>query len=201
VTDKYKNYAELAAVEKPEAYWVRSHDAGPVLILAPHGGGIEPGTSELAVGIAGEDFSLYLFEGRKQQDNGDLHVTSSHFDEPQALFAVQRCETVIAIHGEDSETNSVYIGGRDKATKERISATLKAAGFDAREVDKPHPAGEAQDNICNRGRSGAGVQLEIAAGLRRTFFRALSPRAERQHTTPAFQCFVEAVRIAVHAQE
>ena len=57
-----------------------------------------------------------------------------------------------------------------------------------REV-KPHLDGKGAKNICNRGRGGAGVQLEITEGLRRTFFRQLSPRSERQHTTPAFERF------------
>ena len=33
------------------------------LIMAPHGGKIEKGTSELASAIAATDYSLYLFEG------------------------------------------------------------------------------------------------------------------------------------------
>jgi phage replication-related protein YjqB (UPF0714/DUF867 family) len=53
-----------------------------VAVIAPHGGGIEPGTSELATAIAGDDFSLYLFEGLKSAGNGELHITSTNFDEP-----------------------------------------------------------------------------------------------------------------------
>ena len=62
---------------------------------------------------------------------------------------------------------------------------------------RPHLAGEAPGNICNRGRSGAGVQLEIAAGLRASFFRHLSPRSEREHKTEAFGRFVDAVRAGI----
>ena len=34
-----------------------------IVIIAPHGGGIEPGTSELAIAIAGEELSFAVFEG------------------------------------------------------------------------------------------------------------------------------------------
>ncbi|WP_261338761.1 poly-gamma-glutamate hydrolase family protein [Rhizobium leguminosarum] len=40
----------------------------PVAIVAPHRGHIEPHTSEIAAAIAGEDFSLYLFEGLNPAD-------------------------------------------------------------------------------------------------------------------------------------
>jgi phage replication-related protein YjqB (UPF0714/DUF867 family) len=43
-------------------------------ILAPHGGGIEPGTSELAEAVAGEGLSFYAFEGLKRSGNAVLHV-------------------------------------------------------------------------------------------------------------------------------
>jgi phage replication-related protein YjqB (UPF0714/DUF867 family) len=164
------------------------------LVLAPHAGGIEPGTSELAEAIAARTCSLYMFEGLKRTNNCDLHITSTHFDEPDCLIALGRSDTVLAIHGEDSDTSVTYIGGRDREGRERIATALRAAGFVVQDVDRPHLAGEAPENICNRGRSGAGVQLEITAGLRRTFFRRLSPRAEREHTTKAFDRFVKAVR-------
>jgi phage replication-related protein YjqB (UPF0714/DUF867 family) len=199
--DKYRNFADLARSERNDAYRIHARHVGPVLVLAPHGGGIEPGTSELGAAISGDDFSLYLFEGRKLEHNGDLHVTSSHFDEPQAVAAVRNCEMVVAIHGEESETKIVYVGGLDRIARDRITATLRANGFDARYTNQPHLAGESPHNICNRGRSGAGVQLEIAAGLRRSFFRALSPRTQRQHTTDAFHRFVEAVRAGILVTE
>ena len=75
----------------------------------------------------------------------------------------------------------------------RMSTGLSNQGFDVRAANKGHLAGTEAGNICNRGRSGAGAQLETAEGLRRTLFRQLSPRAKRQHTTAAFIRFVAAV--------
>lgn len=61
-----------------------------VVVLAIHGGGIEPGTSELANQIGNEgNYTLYGFDGMKSSGNSDLHITSTRFDEPLCLNLVQ----------------------------------------------------------------------------------------------------------------
>ncbi len=37
-----------------------------IAVMAPHGGGIEPGTSEIANRVAGDEHAYYSFEGLKQ---------------------------------------------------------------------------------------------------------------------------------------
>ena len=61
MTDQYASFAELAKVAKVnQDFRVRIlQRASATAIIVPHGGGIEPGTSEIAEGIAGEDFSFY----------------------------------------------------------------------------------------------------------------------------------------------
>ncbi len=89
-------------------------------VIAPHGGGIEPGTSELAEAIAGADLSFYAFEGLKKDGNGDLHVTSDHFDEATAIELVSASPTVVAVHGELKCTDKVaFLGGLDKDLGQR----------------------------------------------------------------------------------
>lgn len=199
-SDKYRHFRALAQHEVAETdYQIQTRAAGRTLVVAPHGGGIEPGTSELADAIAGEDHSLYLFEGIKSTRNSDLHITSTAFDEPQCEAMLERADAVLAVHGESSPGFVVSIGGLDTARIDRIRQVLANQGFDVQDAGKPHLAGKARDNVCNRGRTGGGVQLEIAEGLRRTFFRHLSPRAERQHPTAAFERFVLAVREGLRA--
>jgi phage replication-related protein YjqB (UPF0714/DUF867 family) len=70
--------------------------------VAPHGGGIEPGTSELADAIAGSDLSFYTFEGLKSSGNTDLHITSTRFDEPMCLTLLASSSVVVTLHGEHS---------------------------------------------------------------------------------------------------
>ena len=66
--DKYHNFNQLLSSEKKNIDFrrrVKQRNSG-WLIIAPHGGGIEPGTSELAAAIARFNYSLYTFEGIKK---------------------------------------------------------------------------------------------------------------------------------------
>ena len=136
------------------------------MILAPHGGTIEPGTARLAAAVAGDALSFYAFEALRAGAYGDLHITSHRFDEPRALRLVGGAETAVALHGRrDDGTETVWLGGRATALRDRIGAALRVAGVAAEPNDAlpgVHPS-----NICNRTRSGAGVQLELPRSLRR----------------------------------
>jgi hypothetical protein len=63
--DRYARFAALAAEETLGVHYrIRLADRGtPFVVLAPHGGKIEPGTSQIAAAIARDDDSLYGFEG------------------------------------------------------------------------------------------------------------------------------------------
>lgn len=164
------------------------------VIAAPHGGGIEPGTSEICRGIAGDDLSWYLFEGRKAQRNReDLHITSSSFDEPQCQELIRRSKLVVTVHGEGSESDTVFIGGLHGPTIRALKMALEEAGFTVREHANPNLQGKNRDNICNLGQLGEGVQLELAKGLRRTLF-AGQALADRSKTTARFDQLCHAIR-------
>jgi phage replication-related protein YjqB (UPF0714/DUF867 family) len=136
--------------------------------MAPHGGWIEPFTAELARAVAGNDMSFYAFQGLKDQGNSRLHLTSHRFDEPLAIQAVSSASWVLAIHGERSSDESfVMVGGLWEGFRERMVATFDAAGI---RVEEPRDGlgGVNPENICNRGASGTGGQLELSEGLRKT---------------------------------
>ena len=170
MADKYKNFAELAGAEAQGVdYRICCVDLQtPVVVLAPHGGWIEPGSSQIAKAIAQDDYSFYCFEGLDAgRPHSDLHVTSSHFDEPHAVKLVTTAETVVAVHGrlDRDDPKTVWMGGRDDALRQSIVSSLEAFGFSA--ASEGHPLlGRQRENICNRGRTGAGVQLELPRGLR-----------------------------------
>ena len=113
MADQYSNFADLAAHERLGTdYRILVHDCGSMIaVIAPHGGRIEPGTSEIAGAVAGNDLSLYSFEGiRRGRAHGELHITSPRFDEPQALGLVAAVETAIAIHGRaDTKDPAVWV--------------------------------------------------------------------------------------------
>lgn len=193
--DKYRNFAELKGSETAAAWGIVSQLRGTgVAIIAPHGGGIERGTSEVASAIAGEDLTFYAFEGRKTQSNTDLHITSSNFDEPDGRATIQSANTVVAIHGAAGKTPAVYVGGLDEELATVIGERLVQADFDAQK--HPRLQGASPDNICNRGKFGRGVQLELTMALRESFFQNMTT-AGRQQQTAAFKSFVSAVRGAL----
>ena len=167
MADRYQKFADLAAALQAEVdYRIRHEDRGsPVVILAPHGGTIEPETAEIAEAIAGTDLSFYAFEALKPGAHGDFHITSHRFDEPTALELVARSFTAVAIHGrKDDGTDAVWLGGRATVLRDSIGAALRDAEFEA--TPNETLPGIHEQNICNRTGSGEGVQLELPRSLR-----------------------------------
>ena len=165
--DKYSSFDELQNHEAPDKdYQLYICDAGSrVTIIAPHGGKIEPRTSDLAKRIARENYNCYCFEGLKEKNNACLHITSHHFDEPEATKLLSKSGVVVAIHACTGTAGLVHIGGLDKELANLIARELEDRGIGA-SIDHPRFQGSNPDNICNRGATGKGVQLEITRDLR-----------------------------------
>jgi phage replication-related protein YjqB (UPF0714/DUF867 family) len=199
---EYPNFAALSAVEKEnQDFCVRiAARNSSTVILAPHGGGIEPGTSEIAEAIAGPDLSFADFAGLKSNGNEVLHITSTHFDEPRCTALVNAAECVITVHGENSEETIVYLGGKDFTLSARVGEALVKAGFTVKDHPNPRLHGLDESNICNRNSKKAGVQLELSRGQREKFFQALNSTG-RKHPKPELIIFANAVRMSLGAAE
>ena len=193
LTDRYKSFAELRSSEPEKLAYrfqvVKRHTG--LAIIAPHGGGIEPGTSEIARAIASNRFSFYAFEGLKKEGNEVLHITSALFDEPGCLRLLNDSDFAVAIHGCSGSEYTIFLGGLHDGIKTCLMNALTKAGFDARLAGGEY-TGKQLQNICNRGRSGRGVQVEISEGLRRAMFRGFD-RQGRKVTTELFRKFVAVV--------
>jgi phage replication-related protein YjqB (UPF0714/DUF867 family) len=150
------------------AVHVATREPSRIAVIAPHGGRIEGRTSEIARLIAGDEHRLYLFEGlRTTGDNFEcLHLASHRFDEPRALDLISGCDTVVAVHGY-AASGPVLLGGLNEALKRRVAQALAHIGLSC-VTDGHRFPGRDPRNICNRGRSGAGLQLELSAGLRKS---------------------------------
>lgn len=170
--DRFDSFASLAAaLTEEEDFRIRCLDRGSgTVILAPHGGTIEPQTKEIAEAIAGDRHSLYIFEALKPGQHGDLHITSHRFDEPRALALLAEARQAVAVHGRrDNGRADVWLGGRDEVLRDAIGRALRAAGFAATLGDRL--PGLHRRNICNRTARGRGVQLELPMCLRRSLGR------------------------------
>ncbi|MER6603905.1 poly-gamma-glutamate hydrolase family protein [Streptomyces parvus] len=176
MADLYADYAALAAAETEGVDYSRTAvaPAGATwAAIAIHGGGIEGGSGEIAreISQAGAHMAYYEFAGLKSSGNSDLHITSTNFDEPQALALVGAVDRCLSFHGYTGTTGVpvTAIGGLDEELVDRITASLTAAGFTV--TDAPSEiAGTDPDNICNRTTTLAGVQLELSRAQRDRFF-------------------------------
>lgn len=149
-----------------------------VLILAPHGGGIEIGTSQMAARIARGRYSLFSFEGLKPPwQNRGLHITSHNFDHPLCLEMLAHSEVVVAIHGCKGES-LICLGGLDEALKMLLASRLSAAGFPVA-TEGHRYLGRNPMNICNRGVLGRGAQIELTRDFRGVEFRKVIARIVR----------------------
>jgi len=193
--ESYRNFKQLSAHERETLDFEIECRAteSPFAILAPHGGNIEPGTCTIADAIAGSNHSFYGFKGIKPAGNHRLHITSSLFDEPRALAIAARAEVVLTVHGCRGTTPMLFLGGRHHHLAAELLRNLRKADIPAAPASERGLQGHQPNNLCNRGRSGRGVQFELSRGLREELFSELQACPQHQ-PTPLFFHFVDTVR-------
>lgn len=207
MADLYSSYTDLAAHTTEGVDYERRQvpvTGATWSSIAIHGGGIEPGSGEVARAVGAGLMAHYEFAGIRTSNNSDLHVTSTNFDEPICTGIVTSSLRCLSCHGYTGTANraETSIGGLDTATMTRVSAALTAAGFRvvtaAQEINGNDPT-----NIANKTTISAGVQLEMSNALRASFFPggdlSRTMRDSGQRTT-AFNAYVAAVRAAFDGQ-
>jgi len=199
--DRYQSFEELSRHEAEGVDYVILSRKGPasLAVIAPHGGGIEPGTVDIADAIASNQHPFAAFKGIKKTGNAALHIGSDRFDEPVAVRIAEQAHGAVTIHGSRGGEDRVYVGGRDDDLKRRIIDELNGAGFHAEESLRPGLEGRSPRNICNRCLTGQGVQIELSRGLREKMFEGLAKRSPRKKSE-TFYRFVRAVRDAIEAR-
>jgi phage replication-related protein YjqB (UPF0714/DUF867 family) len=192
------NFAQLRRLAQVDVDYRIRHRRGAsgLLVMAPHAGGIEPGTGRIADALAGREHAFYCLEGLKASGNRALHIASSRFDEPRAERMLAEATWVLSIHGCRETTPLIWVGGGDTKRARDFIRILQQAGWPARPCLRSGLHGRRPDNICNRGRARAGIQLEISQGLRRIIFGDLSAGAARR-PLPFFHRLVETLRMCL----
>ena len=206
----------------------RTGEVARTAIIAPHGGGIEPGTSELCLAVAGYHpamlpetppagvtYDYWMFEGLRPEDNKVLHVTSTGCDDPVALSLCGGAVHALSLHGFEADAPGdrvVLVGGADESLRPSMLDALKAAGRDAgfdavdavaaAAADGPGEIdGDDECNIVNRTLLKKGCQLELSKPLRQAMFGEFT-RARRKHTTnELFWIFVAVCRDVIERRE
>lgn len=182
------------------------------IVMAIHGGGIEPGTSEIALAVAGyhpdtlvtsiDDLGLHdfwLFEGLLPSGNGKLHVTASHYDEPIATELVQNARRCISLHGcSDTQANGkIQIGGLDLELGDIVLEELTIAGIPAEITTNEKLGGDLPNNIANKTKILGCVQLEMGTSYRSSLFGTNTQPQRKKTTNTQFWLLVGALRKAM----
>jgi phage replication-related protein YjqB (UPF0714/DUF867 family) len=199
----------------------RTAEGTRTVILAPHGGGIERGTSELCLAVAGYHpanlpitppagvtYDYWMFEGIRETGNAALHVTSTGCDDGVAVSLCAGSLNALSLHGFDpapelpADAQVVLVGGANATLRRELRDRLTDAGFDARDAGSPGEVdGDDPCNIVNRtlpvGDPPAplgGVQLELSTPLRDAMFTDNSRPRRKHTTTQLFWTFVAVCR-------
>lgn len=172
MTEPYRDVAELVlhCVQGRDYRFVIRDLGADVTIVAIHGGGIEPLTSEVAAAIAGEEHNLYDLRGIRAGDNSALRVPAPRFDEMRLRNLLNRSRTALSVLGVPGDAPAVHLGGKNRRLRAALAERLMAAGF---EVCKPAGPGAAHHprRFVNWPPAG-GVQMELGLALRRAMTRA-----------------------------
>jgi len=167
--DEYSTYQEMAVVQREGVDYAIEHRVlpGRAAVLAIHGGAIERHSDTIARVIAGSEFSYYLLIGKRKTENRRyLHIASHRYVEPRALSVVADAPAVVTVHGHRSTTESfMMLGGLNRSAVARLMKSFSQMGI-ATQPCTAGLAGSESGNICNRGATGAGVQLELSMKLR-----------------------------------
>jgi phage replication-related protein YjqB (UPF0714/DUF867 family)/phage baseplate assembly protein W len=173
-----------------------------LIFIAIHGGAIEPPTSQLAAYCAGTTGAYYSFEGLSDLTASALALPATTFDEPFCQVNVGNAARGISLRGveDQRETEEVaYVSGLDDVLVALVSQELTTAGFI---VDTPplRFEGSDQQNIINKTRLGAGVQIDLTRSLRKSFYAdgdlAQSAVNNPANRLPAFFAFGDALKRA-----
>jgi phage replication-related protein YjqB (UPF0714/DUF867 family) len=197
---------------------VQREDPVRTAVIAPHGGGIEAGTSELCLAVAGYHpatlevtppggvtYDYWMFEGLRPAGNAALHVTSTGCDDGVARSLCAGALNALALHGcteaaagQPEGTQLVLVGGRNLPFKQYLLEAFATAGLAAADA-QPVGAlnGDHVDNIANRTLLGMGGHLELTTPLRLAMFRVNTREERKNTTTDVFWTFVEACRAAL----
>lgn len=95
-----------------------------------YGGGIEIGIFEFVVGLVGNEYLYYIFEGLKKVGNVDFYIIFIYFDEFYVLIIILKEDYVVFFYGyNDKNKKYIKIGGVDKVLRFKVYEVFVFKGF------------------------------------------------------------------------
>jgi len=200
--DKYNSFLELKDSCPKSCKVEYDLKTTSFLIFTPHGGGIEPGTTEICKWFNMNSYSYYSFTGIGTNCK-ELHITSTRFDEPKLGKILSKHQSAISFHGMTDYKKrkykaDIFLGGLDRPLINSLEEKLKASGFTVTTF-KEHPtsslAAMNPNNVTNKCRGKQGVQIELSASIRKSFFIGnYRLKNERSKTTERFERFCKLIK-------
>jgi len=209
MADTYKNFSELKK-ERPTSFEI-DHDfqTDSILIFTPHGGGIEPGTTEICKWFNNHSYSYYSFSGVGRKCK-ELHITSTQFDEPILIEMLNQHQYAISFHGMSNKmkkkyTADIFLGGLNKRLIESLKNRLCESGYSVTScIDYPESilAATSSHNLTNKCISNKGLQIELSESIRETFFKGnFKLKSGRNVTTVNFDCFCNIILEVIYKKQ
>jgi phage replication-related protein YjqB (UPF0714/DUF867 family) len=197
--DRFSSLAALKEHLGKNGYRIRClNRRARVTVISPHGGFIEAGTSAIARAVAGRSHNLFDFQGLLQTDLHEMHVTATHFRDPELSKMLSNSDTAVAIHGMLSQGHkTIYLGGLNKQLKSIIHEHLLQAAFQV-DPDAPRWRGEHPKNVVNLA-CHYGVQLEFSDEFLADLFVAkrFLRNGRNPRRTARFHDLVKALRTSI----
>ena len=204
IKDKYQSMTQLESETVEGVDWKKdTRDNGTkVLIVAPHGGNIEQGTTEATKALAKKgNYDYFSFEAIRPKNNTELHVTSTHYDDPTLNQMIKNRTATISIHGAAGTDQIIYLGGPPSTLRDEMETQLKSSGFTVM-APLDYIGGVKKNNFINREENNTGVQLELTTALRKAFFNngdtSTKNRSNESNWTPLMQTFVDALYTSIN---
>ncbi|MFC0137942.1 hypothetical protein CD127_06920 [Staphylococcus petrasii] len=201
--DHFRSMTQLFANSQEGVDWKKEikRAGSNVIIVAPHGGNIEKGTTELTKMVANHNhYDYYSFTVLNKQNPEKFHVTSSHYNDPTLLNMVKSKDFAVSIHGAKGDKPVIYLGGLDTELKEAIKQQLLKQHFTVK-IAPSYLGGDLKQNFVNRDFKDKGVQLELTTAFRKSLFtnENMSPksRANKKNWSPVMYKFSDALDKAI----
>ena len=166
MTQPFRDFAAMVVETHKGQDWdlIIKDPSAAAVIIAIHGGEIEPLTSELATTIAGDDLNLYDLRGIRASNNAQLRIPMIRYQEMRLDFLLRNCRAALHIEGSPDEGQALVIGGANVRLVQDLGQALATAGFELGEpVSAPLLSSPRRFyNHCPLG----GAQIEVPQGLR-----------------------------------